>query len=385
MFYLIYEIYREAYPRDPASLLRFLRLLGSTPFRAMCAALSAFLLVYFAMPWFIKAMRRRGVSEQERHYSQLNAGLKSTVPTMGGLVFMLAIVVTGLFWCDPTNRFFLIAMAVGICGGLLGMLDDMAKVRRKGSDAGLSRGAKYAGQISIGLALAYVLLSDATSPIAHEHFRDSVYLPFAKRGLDIGWLNLAVVAVFMVFSTNSVNLTDGMDGLATVPSILAFLVLAIFAFIIGDPTYATSLLYFPTGAPGAEVFHNLPGAAELAVLCAAGAGACAGFLWYNAFPATVMMGDTGSLALGALLGAIAVLIRQEVIFLIAGGVFVIEIVTAFVQDYIGLKLLGRRIFFRAPMHSSWLHRGVSESKVTVRLWILSVAFAVAALAMLKLR
>jgi phospho-N-acetylmuramoyl-pentapeptide-transferase len=385
MFYLIYELYRSAYPSDPENLLRFLRLLGSAPFRAFCAGLTAFLLVYFAMPGFIKGMRRRGVSEQERHYSQLDAGLKSAVPTMGGLVFLLAIVVTGLLWCNPSSRFFLIAVTVGICGGLMGLLDDLAKLRHRGSDHGLSRGVKYAAQGALGLALAVVLISDTTSPIAEASFRESVYLPFAKRGLDIGLFNLAVVAVFMVLSTNAVNLTDGMDGLATVPSILMFLVLAVFAFIIGDAVLAKGLLFFPIGEPGAEVFHHLPGAVELSVLCAAGAGATAGFLWYNAFPATVMMGDTGSLALGAMLGAVAVLIRQEAIFLIAGGVFVIEGASSFIQDYIGLKLLGRRIFYRAPLHSSWLHRGVSESKVTVRMWILAAAFAVIALAMFKLR
>jgi phospho-N-acetylmuramoyl-pentapeptide-transferase len=163
-------------------------------------------------------------------------------------------------------------------------------------------------------------------------------------------------------------------------------VLAVFAFIIGDPKWAPSLQFFPyPNDAGLTVNHSLPGAGEAAVLCCAAAGACAGFLWYNAFPATIMMGDTGSLGLGALLGAIAVLIRHEYIFIIAGGVFIIEVASSFIQDYIGLKLLGRRIFFRAPFHSSWLHRGVSESKVTVRLWVLSAVFAVIALTMLKLR
>jgi len=190
----------------------------------------------------------------------------------------------------------------------------------------------------------------------------------------------------MIISTNSVNLADGMDGLATVPAIFVFLVLAVFAYIIGHPGHAPFLQFFPRiDHLGCEVNQHLVGAGELAVLCCACAGACAGFLWYNAFPATVMMGDTGSLALGALLGSVAVLIRQEGIFIIAGGVFIIEIASAFVQDYIGLKLLGRRVLFRAPFHSSLLHRGISENKVTVRLWILSAAFAVIALAMLKLR
>jgi phospho-N-acetylmuramoyl-pentapeptide-transferase len=386
MFYLIYEWYRKLPNPDPDSVLRFLRLLKPQPFRAMCAAATAFLVVFLVMPWFIRLMRRKGVSEQARHYSELDSGRKSEVPTMGGLVFFAAIVVSALLWCDPTSGFVWIAMVVGLCGGALGMVDDLAKLRHKGSDHGLSRTAKYAAQIALGLLLAAVLVSSITSPVAPE-VRTSVYLPFHKYGLDIGLANVALITLFIVFSTNSVNLTDGMDGLAAVPSIMVFLVLAVFAYIIGHVEHAKFLQFFPYLDPKSGAFdnHALPGAGELAVLCCAGAGAVAGFLWYNAFPATVMMGDTGALGLGALLGAVAVLVRQEVVFIIAGGVFVIELMSTFIQDYIGLKLLGRRIFFRAPFHSSMLHRGISENKVTVRFWVLSAALAVAALAMLKLR
>ena len=383
MFYLIYRLF---YTAKDEGLLRFLRLFGYESFRAACAALTAFCLVYFAMPWFIKLMRRKGVHEPSRHYSELDAGRKSAVPTMGGLVMIPAILLSALLWCDPVSPFVLLALAASVAAGLLGMADDLAKLRRRGSDHGLSRPAKIAIQLAIGVALAVLLLSDLTSPIAAEQIRGRFYVPFVKLGYYVGWFNVALIALLIVLSTNSVNLTDGMDGLATVPAILVFLVLAVFAFVVGDEHWAWFLRFFPyTGPANLLAYHHLPGAAELAVLCCAGAGACAGFLWYNAFPATVMMGDTGSLALGALLGAVAVLIRQEAIFLIAGGVFVLEIGSAFIQDYVGLKLLGRRVFYRAPFHSSWLHRGVSESKVTIRLWLLSAVFAVAALAMLKLR
>lgn len=376
MFYLIYKWFF-----DPTSVLRFLRLFNSQPFRAICAAATAFFLVYLAMPWFIRMMRRAGVREQARHYSELDSGRKSDVPTMGGAVVLAAVTISAFLWCDPGRAFILLALGAAVCGGLLGAADDVAKLRHGSSDRGLSRGMKYAGQIAIGVALAAALLIGILSPIETAGVRESFYPPFNKYGLDIGWLNLAVITLFMVIATNSVNLTDGMDGLATVPSTFVFLVLAVFAYVIGDDYWANFLQFFPYGG----VNHSLPGAGELAVLGSAGAGACAGFLWYNAFPATVMMGDTGSLGLGALLGAIAVLIRQEVVFLIAGGVFILELGSSFIQDYVGLKLLGRRIFFRAPFHSSMLHRGISENKVTVRLWILSGALAVAALSMLKLR
>ena len=380
MFHLLYKWFY-----DPDTALRFLRLFNLEPFRALCAAMTAFAVVYLVMPWFIRAMRRAGVSEQARHYSELDAGHKSAVPTMGGLVVLPAIILSALLWCNPTSAYVLLPLGVGACGGLLGVLDDVAKVRHKGSDHGLSRATKYTAQIAIGAALGVALLSPILSPIDSFEISGSFYLPFIKFGYFIGWANVAVVVLFLVISTNAVNLTDGMDGLAAVPSILVFLVLAIFAYVIGDSESAKYLQFFPYVEGGQLVNHSLPGAGELAVLCCAGAGACAGFLWYNAFPATVMMGDTGALGLGALLGAAAVLIRQEGVFLIAGGVFILELGSSFIQDYVGLKLLGRRIFFRAPFHSSMLHRGISENKVTVRMWILSAALAVAALSMLKLR
>ncbi|MFO7899668.1 MAG: phospho-N-acetylmuramoyl-pentapeptide-transferase [Planctomycetota bacterium] len=381
MFYLFYEWFHQA--EGP---LRFLRLFKSQTFRALCAAATGFAFLYLVMPWFIRLMRRHGLSEQTRHYSELDAGRKASVPTMGGLVVLPAIILSALLWCDPRVGFVPIALGAGLVGGLLGLADDVSKLRGGGSDRGLSRGVKYAAQAGLGLALAAALLLDGLSPIASEHVRGALYFPGDKYGLYLGAANALVVVFFMVLATNAVNLTDGMDGLASVPSVLVFLVLAVFAYVIGRVDLAAYLQFFPYADECGEVLnHHLPGAGELAVLCCAGAGAVVGFLWFNAFPATVMMGDTGALGLGAMLGAAAVLIRQEFVFIIAGGVFMIESGSAFIQDYIGLKLLGRRIFFRAPFHSAWLHRGVSENKVTVRLWILSAAFAAVALALLKLR
>lgn len=380
MFYLLYK---WLFNPDPESVFRFLRLFKSQPFRAICAAATAFLVVYYVMPWFIGRMRRAGLREQARHYSELDTGHKSEVPTMGGLVLLPAIILAAFLWCDPLSGFVLLAAGAAICGGALGAMDDIAKIRRRASDDGLSRAAKYAAQAAIGLALGLVLISPSFSPIDAAVPRESFYIPFVKYGYYVGLANLAIITFFIVFSTNAVNLTDGMDGLAAMPATLVFIVLGLFAYIIGHEGHAAFLQFFPYGPDGAN--HALPGAGELAILCAAGAGACAGFLWYNAFPATIMMGDTGSLGLGAMLGAAAVLIRQECIFLIAGGVFVLELGSSFIQDYVGLKLLGRRIFFRAPFHSSMLHRGISESKVTIRMWIISGALAVIALSMLKLR
>jgi len=171
-----------------------------------------------------------------------------------------------------------------------------------------------------------------------------------------------------------VNITDGLDGLAVAPAMLVGLVLGVFAFVVGDAGIAEKLWY-----------RYVPGTDELTVFCSALVGAGAGFLWFNAHPASVFMGDTGSLALGGILGTLALLTRQEIVFFVAGGIFVVEAGTSFIQDYIGLKLLGRRIFFRAPYHHSLMHQGLSETKVTIRFWILSAIFAVMALSTLKLR
>jgi len=203
--------------------------------------------------------------------------------------------------------------------------------------------------------------------------------------LQLGWALIPVILVFMIAATNSVNLTDGMDGLAAVPVIFVALVLGAFGYITGRVDFAEYLGYFAHTDPSGIVIYGLADAGELMVLGAAIAGATVGFLWFNAHPAAIFMGDTGSMALGGMLGAMAVIGKQEVIFFIAGGLFVLECATSFVQHYIGLRFLGRRIFFRAPLHHNMLHNGIAETKVTVRLWILSGFFAVLALCTLKLR
>jgi len=381
VFYLFWKFFYE-----PDSWLRFLRLFKNQPFRALCAAVTAFFIVHVLMPWFIRKMKKFGVREQARHYSELDSGFKSAVPTMGGIVILLSIVISSLLWCDPLNKFVLITLFAGIGGAALGMADDVAKIKRRSSDSGLSRGPKYLAQFALGAAVALFIMLEATSPIESAEVRHSFYFPFLKIGYNLGWFNFAVITIFIVFATNAVNLTDGMDGLAAAPSGMLFLTLAFFAYVIGHATHAIYLQFFPYIEPnGLMANHSLIGAGELAVLCCAGAGAAAGFLWDNAFPATIMMGDTGSLALGAMLGAAAASIRQEFVFIIAGGAFVIELLSSFVQDYVGLKLLGRRIFFRAPFHSTMLHWGISESKVTIRFWLISAALSVIALSFLKLR
>lgn len=341
--------------------------------RAMAAAITAFLLCLVFGPSAIRALKRRGAAEGVRDFGVLMVASKLGTPTMGGVIIVGSLLVTVLLWCDLLNRFVQIAMLTGLAFGVVGFIDDRQKVRAGSSEQGLSRKVKYLLEISLSVLVAVVLLTRSLSPFSvHELGR--FHVPLVGESVSIGWTYLLVIIAFLVCVTNSVNVTDGLDGLAAVPAGLAAVVLGIFAYVEGHPRLAAALGY-----------EHLAGVGELSVFCAAVAGASAGFLWHNAHPATVFMGDTGSLALGGALGAVALLTKQEILFLLAGGVFVIEGATAFIQDYVGLQLLGRRIFFRSPLHYSWLHQGLGETKVTVRMWIMAAVFAILALGTMLLR
>ena len=354
--------------------------------RSLWAIITAFLLCVVAMPAFERFVRRRGWVDRPMQYGGLNVLTKSGVPSMGGAVIMGATLLSALIWCRVASGYVLIALATGVYFAVVGALDDLGKARGAGSSAGLSRRAKYAAQIGLGGLLALLILWPAVSPIREPDVARSLYLPVTDRGLFLGLAMAPFIVFFIVFSSNSVNLTDGMDGLAIVPVIFVAVVLGLFAYLASNVTYSEYLHLNRYVKPGGKaVYHTLRGAGELTVLCSAIAGSGVAFLWYNAHPASIFMGDTGSLALGGMLGAVAVLIRQEAIFFIAGGLLVAELGSSFIQDYIGLKLLGRRILPRAPLHLTLLHHGTGETKVTVRLWIISAACAVIALATLRMR
>jgi phospho-N-acetylmuramoyl-pentapeptide-transferase len=304
---------------------------------------------------------------------------------MGGVLIFAVVAASALFWCKLSTTFTIIPLVCGLGFGAVGFADDLLKIRGKSSEAGVSRSVKYAGQILMALLLAALFFSAASSPIADSTVRWSLYAPLVTSGVSLGYAYVAVVIVFMVAAANSVNLTDGMDGLAAVPVIFLALVLGAFGYVTGHAVFAEYLNFFPVADSGGQVAYGLPDAGELMVVAAAIAGAAVGFLWYNAHPAALFMGDTGSMALGGMLGSMAVIGKQEAIFFIAGGLFVLECASSFIQDYIGIKLLGRRILFRAPLHHNLLHNGTAETKVTVRLWILSGFFAVLALCTLKMR
>jgi UDP-N-acetylmuramyl pentapeptide phosphotransferase/UDP-N-acetylglucosamine-1-phosphate transferase len=213
---------------------------------------------------------------------------------------------------------------------------------------------------------------------AHEQisFQPSqFYIPFRKSPLfDLSWLYILVIIFFIVYSANSVNFADGLDGLATVPSLFAFSVYGIYAYLFGN-AILSRYLWYPV----------LPGAGEAAVFCGAVVGALLGFLWFNAYPAELFMGDTGSMALGGALGTLMILLKQEVLFLILGGIFLAELISVVIQDWLGIQILGRRILYRAPIHHTFQHRGIAETKIVVRFWIIAGMLALLSLAALKIR
>ncbi|NQT51419.1 phospho-N-acetylmuramoyl-pentapeptide-transferase [bacterium] len=350
-----------------------LRLFAYWSFRSMGAFITAFGVCLVLGPPLTRLLKRHGACDPGREFGVLNVASKEGTPTMGGLLILAGLFSGALLWCDLGCNPVRLVLGAAAFFGMLGALDDLKKARDRTSDGGLSRRAKYAAQILFGGLIAASLHFESLSPYAADTIH-RLTVPVWRHGLALGWLYLPFVVVFMVLASNSVNVTDGLDGLAVVPSMMVALVLGIFAYVAGDADVAGFLR-----------FEHLPGAGELTVVCSALIGAGAGFLWFNSHPASLFMGDTGSLALGGMLGTLALLTKQEIVFFIAGGIFVVEAGSSFIQDYIGLKLLGRRLFFRAPYHHSLMHQGLSETKVTVRFWILSAIFAVMALLTLKLR
>lgn len=342
--------------------------------RSLLAALTAAALGALLFPWAIRHLRKWKMVEPTKGIAGLDPTSKKGVPIMGGVVLLLAFYAASLLWCDLSNSFVQVSLGWSLAFAVLGFVDDWEKVRPAKRGIGLSQPQKYAVQIVLTALLAWLLFSEAYLPISRT-VAQTLYLPFnANWHWDLSWGFLLVLFLFFIFTSNAINIMDGLDGLVTFPVMLVAGVLAVMAWGVGDEP-----------AAAAFGFPYLPGSSELAVLLVGLLGACGAFLWHNAFPATIFMGDTGAMALGGLLGTIAILLRQEVLFLIAGGVFVIEAGSSAIQNYIGVGILGRRLFFRAPLHHSLLYRGVSEPKVTVRFWLLAVVFAALALFTLEMR
>jgi phospho-N-acetylmuramoyl-pentapeptide-transferase len=354
-------------------IFSFCRLVNYISFRAIMAALTAVILLFLFSRRFIMHMHRRSFLDQMRETGICSAFDKTGTPTMGGVLIVGAVVVSMVLWGNWHNAFFLYSMGGMLWFGLLGFLDDYAKVRRGSGDHGLSERNKLLLQGLFAALFAGVCVSPY-APLGPE-LATKLYVPFYKYPVvDLGAFYAVVIFLFVLFLSNAVNITDGLDGLAIMPSIFVVIILGVFAYVEGNRIYS-AYLYYP----------YLRGAGELTVFGAAFVGAGVGFLWYNAYPAQIFMGDTGSLAIGGTMAVVSVLLKQEMLFPLLGGLFIAEAFTSQIQDKIGVRWLGRRIFYRAPLHHNLQHKGIAETKVVIRLWIISGILALLALATLKIR
>jgi phospho-N-acetylmuramoyl-pentapeptide-transferase len=337
--------------------------------RSILAAMSALSIALLVGPFMIARLARYQIGQVVREDGPQSHLPKAGTPTMGGLLIIFAVVVTTALWADLVNRFVLIALGVTIGFALVGFYDDYLKLVI-GNSRGLIARWKYFWQSVVGIAAAvliYRLAHTATVSAFHVPFFKSVILPLGAGGFVLlGYL-------MIVGMSNAVNLTDGLDGLAIGPTVMVSGALAIFAYLSGNAVFANYLQ-----------ITAVPGAGELAVFCSAIVGAGLGFLWFNAYPAQVFMGDIGALALGAALGCVGFIVRQEIVTLLMGGIFVLETASVILQ-VISFKLTGRRIFRMAPIHHHFELKGWAEPKIIVRFWIISILLVLAGLATLKLR
>lgn len=358
LFHLLYPLH---------SYFSVLNVFRYITFRCIGAALTAFLIMLLIGPGFIAALKKYQIGQvvredgPESHYS------KRGVPTMGGILIISAIAVATLLWVDLASPFVWLLLGVTLWFGLIGAYDDYRKIKKKDSK-GLSARGKLLSQF-LGAALVGLILYSLPAFDGHLSF------PFFK-GLrpDLGWLYIIFAMLVVVGASNAVNLTDGLDGLVAGPTVVTGTVYLLFSYLAGHA--------------GLAAYLQIPfvsGAGEVAVFCATLVGACLGFLWFNSYPAQVFMGDVGALALGAALGLVAIIIKQEFLLAIVGGVFVMEALSVMLQVGYYKVSGGKRIFLMAPFHHHFEKKGWLEPKVVVRFWIVSIVLGLMAIATLKLR
>jgi len=366
----------------------FLRVFNYISFRAAGAAVTALIVSFLIGPIIIRRLRRMRLHQVIREGTPDSHQGKGRTPTMGGLIILASTLIPTILWAKLDNRYVLIAMFVMLWMGLIGFSDDYIKLKQKQAgqkNTGLVEVWKLTWQISIGFVLGYVLWKFplSTLPGASTTLPFYKYILIVPASATMAWLYVLFVTFVLTGTSNAVNITDGLDGLAAGLTAIAVLTLALFAYVIGRIDASAYL----------QIFY-LRGAGELTVFCAAIMGACIGFLWYNAHPAQVFMGDTGSLALGGALGVIAILLKSEFVLLLVGGVFVAEMMSVIVQRVVfklrkrrrGLEYAqAHRVFRTAPLHHHFEEGGWNESQVVVRFWILGILCAFLALSTLKLR
>ena len=341
---------------------------GYLTLRGILAVLTALILCLITGPFMIRRFKQYQVGQSIRNDGPQSHLVKEGTPTMGGLFILFSVLLTTVLWSDLSNRNVWIVCACTLGFGVIGAIDDIKKLIHSNS-AGLSARSKFALQSLVALLISWSIFYNAE--LAAE---TNFYLPLFKNIIiDLGpWLILLSYLV-IVGSSNAVNLTDGLDGLAIMPTTFVAGAFGIFAYLSGHADFAQYL-----------VIPHIPLASELVVFCSALVGAGLGFLWFNTYPAQVFMGDVGALALGAALGVVAVLVRQEIVLFIMGGVFVLETVSVMMQ-VASFKLTGKRIFHMAPLHHHFELHGWPEPRVIVRFWIITVILVLIGLATLKIR
>ena len=336
--------------------------------RAILGVLTALVISFVVGPIMIRKLSHYQLGQVIRDDGPESHFTKAGTPTMGGALILVAVAISTILWGDLGNRYVWIVLTVTLLYGVVGWVDDYKKLVKKHSE-GLRAKYKYFWQSVIGLGAAFFMYYTAQSPA-----ETTLIVPFFKDvGIDMGWMFVVLTYFVIVGTSNAVNLTDGLDGLAILPTVMVCAALAIFAYVTGHIKFAEYLS-----------IPYLPGVGEIAVFCSAIVGAGLGFLWFNAYSAQVFMGDVGALALGAAIGVVAVAVRQELVLVIMGGVFVIEAVSVIMQ-VTSYKLTGKRIFRMAPLHHHFELQGWPEPRVIVRFWIITVILVLIGLATLKLR
>ena len=376
------------YPQE----LSFLRVFQYLTFRAVLAATTALLIGLAFGPWVIRKLTEMKIGQAVRTDGPQSHLSKSGTPTMGGVLILISIGLTTLLWADLSNRFVWVVLIVTLGFGWIGWVDDYRKVVHR-NPKGMSAREKYFWQSLIGLGASFYLAfaiaapsTDAIWPLMWQWVGDGFYIdlpprsdlivPFFKNyAYPMGVIGFVILSYLVIVGTsNAVNLTDGLDGLAIMPAALVGAALGIFAYVVGRADFSKYLL-----------FPYIPGAGELTIICAAIAGAGLAFLWFNAYPAQVFMGDVGALALGGALGTIAVITRQEIVLFIMGGVFVAETVSVMLQVAYFRWSGGKRIFRMAPLHHHFELSGWKENQVVVRFWIITIMLVLVGLSTLKIR
>lgn len=339
-------------------------------FRTAFAALTALLISFILGPWLIERMRTIKIGQYIREEGPKSHQAKAGTPTMGGILINVAIIIPTILWADILNPYIWIILFVTFAYGAIGFVDDYRKLAKK-QNLGLTSKEKFGLQIGVallaGLAIAYL-------PSIHNNYSTALTFPFLKDvTLNLGILYIPFIVIVLVGASNAVNLTDGLDGLAIGSTLVAAVTYTILTYAAGHARIADYLR-----------IAWVPQTGELAVFCGAMLGASLGFLWFNAHPAEIFMGDVGSLALGGAIGCLAVMIKQELLLVLVGGLFVVEAASVILQ-VASFKLTGRRIFKMSPLHHHFELSGWKETKVVVRFWIIAIMFALFSLATLKLR